>query len=1347
MNILFVNYGDFTTNSLNHIGGFANWLVARGHACVVAVPDGRDSLWAVHQPRFTAATFAKVLANPRLFPDGQPAALLHAWTPRESVRRFILDHQRLVPATRVVVHLEDNEEHLTAAFAGEPFAGLRGLADDALQARLPGALSHPRRYRNVLHVADAASVITAPLREFVPHAPVHLLPPGVDFGLYAPRPAAAELRRELKLPPAAKVIVYTGSTTFANRAEIAELLRAVHLLDRPDRPVRLVRTGFHPAEFAPKDFDWSRFTVDAGFVEKIRLPALLALADVLVQPGRPGAFDDYRLPSKLPEFLAMGRPVVLPACNVGTVLRDGEEALVLRDGSAAEIARLCERVLADPALATKLGVNAAAFARRQFDLAQIGPALLKFYETILAAPARAEWALLAAGPVTESSLLPALTRAAFTALLPAGHPERAAVLALFDDLAQAMIQAEGLAARSLAAELREKLEAQVADLATQVRLTNEHAANLGTSLEQSRAAEAQTKGVLAQTHAALEQTRTALQQSRDLVDQTRTVLDQTNAALAQTRTAFAELQASSSRHIAGLERALAELQASSAQRIAELERVLTEERASSFRQIQELHRQVYNFQAELVRTAAELEHDRRRLGVHLADREKKIRQMQATFSWRVTAPLRALRRLFLDRAPATPPAPPAPVAPVPEPVPRCQLDEPNFWHLPAGAQVVRGWCVLPDGQAPARVRIRVGEREFPGEAGLARPDVAAVLGAGLAARCGFRVEVVLGAGQPALVLEAAGAEGEWITLLRPAVTVFPPAVPPESNSYAHWLHLYDRVGPAALAELRAAAASLPRPPLISVVMPVYNAPERWLRRAIESVRAQVYENWELCIANDASPAAHIRPLLDEAARADPRIRVVHRPKNGHISLASNSALELVRGDYVALLDHDDELSPRALARMVVEIGRHPDAVFLYSDEDKIDEHGQRFDAYFKPDFLPDLLLGQNCLSHLSVIRTDAIRAVGGFRAGLEGSQDWDLALRVVENLDPARVRHVPEVLYHWRAIAGSTALAVGEKNYTVRAAERALTDHLARRQVAATLSPVPGDHWRVRYALPDPAPLVTLIIPTRDRLALTRTCVESILAKTTYPRYEILILDNESVEPATLAWFAEVSARDPRVKVLRYPHPFNYSAMNNFGVQHAAGDVVGLLNNDLEVITPGWLEEMVSHAIRPEIGAVGAMLYYPDDRIQHAGVILGLGGVANHAFYRYPRGTHGYFNRARLVQNFSAVTGACLVIRKAVFTQVGGLNATDLAIAFNDIDFCLRVRAAGYRNLWTPFAELYHHESASRGTEDTPAKQARFAREVDYMRRTWGPVLDADPAYNPNFSLEIEGFKPACPPR
>jgi glycosyltransferase involved in cell wall biosynthesis len=677
------------------------------------------------------------------------------------------------------------------------------------------------------------------------------------------------------------------------------------------------------------------------------------------------------------------------------------------------------------------------------------------------------------------------------------------------------------------------------------------------------------------------------------------------------------------------------------------------------------------------------------------------------------------------------------------------IDLPTCWDAAPATGAIAGWVLLGGGKPVGAVRATIDATAMEVRYGLSRDDVVQAHGfAPAEARgCGFQFSYRLEADRDYRVaIYAQVPDGRWALIGERLLHTS--SRPRAVRDYTAWVEAFGRLTPEETAALRTRLAALPadRQPLISVLMPVYNPPERWLARAIDSVREQVYENWEFCIADDASTEPHVRPLLERAAAADPRIRVVCRTENGHISRASNSALELARGDFVALLDHDDELAPDALAEVALLLAADPAADVVYSDEDKIDEEGCRYTPYFKPDYLPDLLTGQNCLSHLSVFRTALVRAVGGFRPGYEGSQDWDLALRVVEQTVPARIRHLPKVLYHWRAISGSTAREVSEKSYSLTAARQALLDHFARRGLTVDVRPVPGSHWQIVYPLPTPRPLVTIIIPTRNAADLVRTCVGSIFARTSYAPYEILLVNNRSDDPTALTLFADL-AQEGLVRVIDYDAPFNYSALNNFAVRQARGDLVCLLNNDIEVLTERWLEELVSHAVRPEIGAVGAMLYFPDRTMQHAGVVLGLGGVANHAFIKHPQGTGGQMNRARLVQNYSAVTAACLMIRRALYEQIGGLNETDLPIAFNDIDFCLRVRAAGYRNLWTPFAEFIHYESASRGQEDTPEKQARFAREVEYMRRTWGEQLDHDPAYNPNFALNIEGWDLAWPPR
>jgi len=565
--------------------------------------------------------------------------------------------------------------------------------------------------------------------------------------------------------------------------------------------------------------------------------------------------------------------------------------------------------------------------------------------------------------------------------------------------------------------------------------------------------------------------------------------------------------------------------------------------------------------------------------------------------------------------------------------------------------------------------------------------------------------------------------------------------------YPDWTTRYEHLHAEDLAAMRNAVNDLSWRPVISVVMPVFNTPELLLRRAIESVIHQVYPHWELCVADDASTVWQVRSILSEYAQRDDRIKLVFREHNGHISEATNSALERVSGEFIALLDHDDELAPHALYLAALEANRHPDTQIMYSDEDKIDEQGRRFDPHFKPDWNPDLFFSQNYVSHLGIYRTDLVRCVGGMRPGLEGSQDYDLCLRCVARCGSEQIRHIPHVLYHWRAIPGSTALATEAKSYPERAGIRALEDHLAT--IDADVAVEPGrapTTYRLVYPLPDPPPLVSLVIPTRNGHHVLRQAVSSIVEKTTYACYEILIVDNESDDAETLDYLRGV-AQSPNIRILHYERPFNFSAINNFAVQHCNGTVIGLINNDVEVIDPGWLDEMVRHALRPEVGAVGAKLLYGNGQVQHAGIVLGIGGVAGHGHKHFSRMAHGYFSRLDLVHDVGGVTAACMVVRKSLYEAVNGFNEDALTVAFNDVDFCLKLLEAGYRNVWTPYALLYHHESVSRGPEDTPAKQARFRAEVEWMRKRWGGRLLHDPAYSPNLTLEREDFSLATPPR
>lgn len=567
------------------------------------------------------------------------------------------------------------------------------------------------------------------------------------------------------------------------------------------------------------------------------------------------------------------------------------------------------------------------------------------------------------------------------------------------------------------------------------------------------------------------------------------------------------------------------------------------------------------------------------------------------------------------------------------------------------------------------------------------------------------------------------------------------SVTPSSVGYEEWIETVELPSLPGNEEVSLMLASMTHPPVISIVIPVYNPAEIYLRACLDSVLVQSYPHWELCIADDRSPKEHVQRVLREYEAKDSRIKVVYRKHNGHISAASNSALEIAKGDFVALLDHDDVLPEHAMLFMAQAICEQPHTQILYSDEDKINARGERFDPHFKSDWNPDLFFSQNYVSHLGVYRRSLLQQIGGFRLGVEGSQDQDLLLRCLPHVAAEQIVHIPRVLYHWRTIEGSTALASGEKSYTTEAGIKALRDYFSKQQPEVTVEAglVPNT-YRVRYPISEPAPLVSLLIPTRDRRALTETAVRSIVDCSTYTHFEILILDNGSVEQETLDFFAQIQQEDSRVRVLRYDHPFNYSAINNFGVRHAKGAIIGLVNNDIEVINPDWLTEMVSHCMRPEIGCVGAKLYYSNDTIQHGGVILGIGGVAGHSHKQYPRHHPGYFSRLLLTQNLSAVTAACLLIRKNIYEEVAGLDEENLHVGFNDVDFCLKVREAGYRNLWTPYAELYHYESISRGAEDSPEKLARFAREVNFMKSKWGKHLELDPFYSPNLTKSREDF-------
>ncbi|MET0742288.1 MAG: glycosyltransferase family 2 protein [Microvirga sp.] len=557
------------------------------------------------------------------------------------------------------------------------------------------------------------------------------------------------------------------------------------------------------------------------------------------------------------------------------------------------------------------------------------------------------------------------------------------------------------------------------------------------------------------------------------------------------------------------------------------------------------------------------------------------------------------------------------------------------------------------------------------------------------------------------------------------------------TGYEAWIRTHD-YRRAERAGIAAEIAAWANPPLISVLMPVHDPDPKVLQAALASLRAQLYPHWELCVVDDASTRPAIPKILQRAAEADPRIRLHARSENGHIARATNDALGLARGGVCAFMDHDDVLTEDALYEVARALRLDPALVLIYSDEDKIDGRGRRFDPHFKPGFDRELLYAQNYINHLTVVRTEALRAVGGLRPGFEGSQDHDLLLRLTDGLDPSRIRHIPRVLYHWRAAQGSGTFSDRSLAKAEAARLRALDEVVAPWGGRAERGP--SGFNRLVRPLPQPAPRVSAIIPTRDRAEILSVTLDGLLTSTDYPDIEVVIVDNDSREPETAALFARYRD-DPRVRVVPVPGAFNFSDLSNRGAAAAAGPVLLFLNNDVEVLEPGWLGELVRHAVRPEIGAVGAKLLYPDRTIQHGGIVLGIGGVAGHSHLGVPDADPGYFCRMVIAHEVSAVTGACLAMRADVFEAVGGFDAEALKVAFNDVDLCLKIRRAGYRIVWTPFAKLIHHESKSRGAEDTPEKRKRFEGEVLTMLDRWGPELRADPYYNINLSRNSAHYR------
>lgn len=551
-----------------------------------------------------------------------------------------------------------------------------------------------------------------------------------------------------------------------------------------------------------------------------------------------------------------------------------------------------------------------------------------------------------------------------------------------------------------------------------------------------------------------------------------------------------------------------------------------------------------------------------------------------------------------------------------------------------------------------------------------------------------------------------------------------------------------------LKEQELRAAKLDLKPKISILCPIYNTPELYLRECFDSVLAQTYKNWELCVVDDASENSNIRNTIREYAERDSRIKFFFSTTRGHISKASNDALNISTGEYVGFLDHDDILWPNALYEVVLGLAEHPDAEFIYSDEDKLSGKAVHKDLFFKPDWSPHYLRSRNYICHFSVLRRALIEKIGGFRIGFEGAQDWDLFLRATRNLNPGQIVHIPKILYSWRQSAHSSSVAKvlrGTKGYAFENQKKALEEDLKARGYEGNILPIEQYlMWRVRRKIMG-NPLVSIVIPTKNQYAHICMCLESILEKTTYRNFELIIVDTGSNEPDVFRLYEETLRRWEKTKILKWNDEFNFSGVCNFGARQAGGEYLVLLNNDTEVLTPDWIEGLLEYAQLPEAGAVGALLFYPNGRIQHAGVILGVNGqskakgVADNA-YRNSADRIGMRGNVIGIRNYSAVTAACLMVKKSKYFEVGGQDP-EFKIAFGDVDFSLKLMKAGYFNVYNGFVQLIHHESVSTKLPGSKGRDMnQFRKEKETMFEKWGDLLQNDPYYNENLTLERNDF-------
>jgi GT2 family glycosyltransferase len=661
----------------------------------------------------------------------------------------------------------------------------------------------------------------------------------------------------------------------------------------------------------------------------------------------------------------------------------------------------------------------------------------------------------------------------------------------------------------------------------------------------------------------------------------------------------------------------------------------------------------------------------------------------------------------------------------------CDEPNPTDGRSRSGKITVRGWTVAEGGVDCLQVEV-AGLPAVETKPSIPRPDVQKKLPSlDVSGRSGFLLQFdsqTLPKGRHTILLRAL-VKGTVVRETKTFVDI--DHEKGFASDYERWMHEFERPE-SQMIELK--ISSFKVQPSFSIVMPVYNTKREELEAALDSVLHQSYANWELCICDDCSSEPAVREVLGRYAARDARIKIHYAAAQGGISRASNAAWRMAGGDFIALLDHDDTLAPHALAYACEAVNQNPSADFLYSDEDKIDEYGARFDPFFKPQWSPDLILSENYVCHLLVLRRDLAEKVGGFNPAFDGSQDYDVVLRAAEQA--VKIQHIPKILYHWRAGATSTASGIENKSYALDAARRTLQEYCNRANGGCAVEEgVVAGRWRVRYPLSAGA-RVSIIIASGGKADILRTNLDSLFAKTAYAGYEVVIADNSKSNTIQKL----VNEFQTGTANLRYidwrDKPFNFSAINNAAARQCESPVLLFLNDDTSVIEVGWLQAMVELAVRREVGAVGAKLLYPNGAIQHAGVVMGLFDNCGHAFKGLNGAVGHYFDFSDVIRNVSAVTGACLMTRAEVFWQVGGFDETQFAVAFNDVDLCLKIGAQGYRVLYTPHAVLYHHESLSKTAKDL----IPHPEEVGSMKFKWDKVIANDPYYSPNLTRVDEDY-------